>query len=72
MCEYACTQVNNVIKFKNVYRKLEMTFYYQQKHTANAICFEENITCLNLIDKYFQTLQLHSLNRGISVYSKVV
>ena len=35
MCEYVCTQFNNVIKFKNidqeVYRKLEMTLHYQQE-----------------------------------------
>ena len=47
-----------------------MTLYYQQKTYNECIYFEENITCLNLIDKYFPTLQLHDLNRGISLFSK--
>ena len=39
------------------------------KTHVECICFEENITCLNLMDKYFPTLRLHSLNKEISVYN---
>ena len=62
MCKYACPQFNNVIKFKNVKKFIEnfqeITLYYQQKTYNEYIYFEENITCLNLIVKYFPTLQL--------------
>ena len=49
-----------------------MTLYYQQRTYNECIYFEGNTTCLNLIDKYFPTLQKHSLSKGISVYNKVV
>ena len=45
-----------------------ITLYYQQKTYNECICFEEYTTCLNLMDKYFPTLQLHSLNKDISGY----
>ena len=51
---------------QDICRKLEMTLEYQQKTYNKCIYFEQNITCLNLIDKYryFPTLQLYSLNKG--------
>ena len=52
--------------------KFEMTLYYQQRKYNECIYFEESTTCLYLMDKYFSTLQLHSLNKGILVYNKVV
>ena len=33
-----------------------MTLDYQQKTYNECIYFEENITCLDLMDKYFPTL----------------
>ena len=33
-----------------------MTLNYQQKTYNECIYFEENITCLDLMDKYFPTL----------------
>ena len=33
-----------------------MTLDYQQKTYNERIYFEENITCLDLMDKYFPTL----------------
>ena len=48
-----------------------MTLYYQRKAYSECIYFEENITCLNLMDKYFPTVRLHNLNKVISVYNKV-
>ena len=35
-----------------------MTLYYQQKTYSECIYFEEDITCLDVMDKYFPTLQL--------------
>ena len=53
-----------------------MTLYYQRKTCSEYIYLEENITCLNLMDKYFPTQQLHlnninlgNLNKDISVLS---
>ena len=48
-----------------------MILYYQQKTYSGCIYFEESITCLDSMDNYFLTLQLHNLNKGISVYIKV-
>ena len=33
---------------------------------------KEDSTCLDLMNKYFPTLQLHNFNKDISVYNKVV
>ena len=48
-----------------------MTLHYWQKTHNECIYFEENITCLDLMDKHFPTLQLYNLNKGVSVYDKV-
>ena len=48
-----------------------MILYYQQKTYSGCIYFEESITCLDFMDNYFLPLQLHNLNKGISVYIKV-
>ena len=34
--------------------------------------FKENTTCLDLMNKYFPTLQPHNFNKDIAVYNKVV
>ena len=47
-----------------------MTLNYLQKTYNECIYFEGNTTCL-LMDKCFPQLQLHSLNKGMSVYDKV-
>ena len=49
-----------------------MTLHYWQKTHNECIYFEENITYLDLIDKLIPSLQLYNLNKGISVYDKVV
>ena len=46
MCEYTFTQSNNIVKFKNIKKFIENFCIY----------FEENITCLDLMDKYFPKL----------------
>ena len=47
-----------------------MTRNYLQKTYNECVYFEEHTTCL-LMDKFFPKLQLHSLNKGMSVYDKV-
>ena len=74
---YACTQFNNVIKFKFIKKFIEnlrrLSTISRKKTYNECIYFEENTTCLNLMDKNdFPTLQLHSLTKGISLYNKVV